>query len=127
MALYYLALSFLVAHELDAVTHEEWRLLFVLRDLPSANAAQAFVALHVPLLFVILWLSHHDREAVRRWTRRAVSGFLVVHAGLHFALSGEPLYDFHGVLSRTLIFSAGLLGAADVLVQLRQTRSTSTA
>ncbi len=59
MALYYIGLACLFTHELDAVTHSEWRLLFGLRDLPDPTAASAFVALHVPLFFLVLWLSHH--------------------------------------------------------------------
>lgn len=121
-ALYDLGLACLFTHELDAVTHSEWRLLFVLRSLPADVAASWFVALHVPLFFVILWLGHFPRAVVRRWTRRGVAAFLVVHAALHLGLASDPLYDFHGALSRGLILSAAACGLATLVVEVRAGR-----
>ena len=112
MPIYYLGLAFLVAHELDAVTHSEWRLLFGLRTLPDPPASSLFVSLHVPLFFAILWLSHHQRKWLRDGTRVVVAVFLVVHAVLHIGLSSAPQYTFHGVLSNTLILGAGASGIA---------------
>ena len=123
IALYYLGLASLFTHELDAVTHAEWRLLFVLRSMPNESAASLFVAIHIPLFFLILWLSHHQRDTVRRWTRRVVAGFLVVHAVLHFT-SSDPEYDFDGALSRALIGLAAACGIA-YLLTLRQRSSRS--
>lgn len=116
-ALYYLGLACLFTHELDAVTHSEWRLLFFLRSMPDAAASTFFVALHVPLFFGILWLSHHVRETVRHRARMVVAAFLFVHMVIHFSLSSTPEYEFHGVLSRALILSAGACGAAYLLAQ----------
>jgi len=119
VALYYLALAFLITHELDAVTHSEWRLLFVLRDLEEAIAAQAFVALHVPLLFAVLWYSHHTRRKIGYWTRVGVAAFLIVHMLVHFSLSGAPQYDFDGILSRILILSSGTFAGFYLISQWR--------
>jgi hypothetical protein len=118
-AVYYLGLACLFTHELDAVTHSEWRLLFILRSQPDGIASPWFVALHVPLFFAILWLSHFPREAVRKSTRLLVAAFLVVHAVLHVSLASNPDYEFHGTLSRTLIVSAAACGVAYVLSELR--------
>ncbi len=119
MILYYLAISFLVAHELDAVTHAEWRLLFVLRDLADPTAAQVFVALHVPMMFAILWLSHHANRTIAHRTRVVFSAFLILHAVVHFAMSETPEYDFHGILSRVLILFSALFGAAYLVTSSR--------
>lgn len=119
-ALYYLGLACLFTHELDAVTHSEWRLLFFLRDIPDPRASSIFVALHVPLFFGILWLSHDRRDRVRNTTRSAVAVFLAVHATLHLLLSRAPANEFHGPLSVALIGSAGALGIAYLLVRWRQ-------
>jgi Family of unknown function (DUF6713) len=124
-ALYYLGLACLFTHELDAVTHAEWRFLPILQNLPAASATPIFVALHVPLFFVVLWLSGHRREAVRSSTRIIIAAFLVIHAALHFSLSANPAYEFHGGLSRALIFSAGACGLAYLLVEWRSFRRTS--
>lgn len=110
VAFYHLGLACLFTHELDAVTHSEWRLMLLLRSLPDDTAAPVFVALHVPLFFGILWLSHHPRASVREPTRLVVAAFLAIHAVLHFSLSSNPLYGFHGTLSRSLILSAAACG-----------------
>lgn len=111
-ALYYLGLAFLFTHELDGVTHSEWRLLPGLSSLPDAQASFWFVALHVPLFFLVLWLSDHPKEVVRERVRALVASFFVLHALLHFALSARPENEFHGGLSHVLIVSAGVCGLA---------------
>jgi hypothetical protein len=116
-ALYFLGLACLFTHELDAVTHAEWRLFFILRTMPAASASSLFVALHVPLFFGILWLSSHRRVVVRRSARLVVAAFLVVHAALHFGFSSNPQYEFHGALSRVLILAAAACGMAYLVFQ----------
>ena len=118
--IYYLGLACLFTHELDAVTHSEWRLLVGLRSQPDETALPLFVVLHVPLFFFILWLSHFPREAVQRATRLFVAAFLVVHAVLHFTKASNPLDEFHGTLSRALIVSAAAFGIAYLGMELRR-------
>ncbi len=120
--LFHLGLAFLFTHELDAMTHSEWRLLFVLRSLPDAVAASWFVALHVPLFFAVLWLGHHPRDGLREATRRVVAAFFVVHGVLHLLLSSSPRYEFHGLLSSTLIVGAAVCGAGYGLARRRSGR-----
>ena len=118
-AVYYLGLSCLFTHELDAVTHSQWRLLVGLRSIPDATALPVFVSLHVPLFFFILWLSHHRRESVRDRSRLFFATFLVVHAVLHFINSSAPEYDFHGLLSNLLIGTAASCGAVYLALHSR--------
>jgi hypothetical protein len=113
--LYYLGLSLLAAHEMDAVRHAEWRLLYVLRDLGDAAAYPVFVALHVPLFYLFFWLSHHDNRKLRGRFRGLVALFLIVHAALHFRLSDAAAYDFEGVLANTLIYGAAACGLGYLL------------
>jgi hypothetical protein len=118
-AFYYLGLACLFTHELDAVTHAEWRLLFFLREMPGPEAESSFVSLHVPLFFLILWLSHHRDKRVRGYTRSIVAAFLGLHAVLHFINSSSPVSDFQGPLSIALIVSAGVSGIAYLLLRFR--------
>lgn len=110
--LFYLGLASLLTHELDAVTHSEWQLLPFLRALADEVASPLFVSMHVPLIFFVLWVSHHRKDSVRKMSRMVISGFLVLHAGLHSALLVTPDYAFDGVLSNVLILSAGAFGVA---------------
>ena len=107
--LFYFAFSALLAHELDAVHEHEWRLLFVLRAMPDENARRAFVLLHVPVVALLLWLTASPSEEVRIGTTTGLDLFMVVHAGLHWRLSGHPKYEFRTAHSRLLIYGAAAL------------------
>ncbi|MBD2231816.1 DUF6713 family protein [Phormidium tenue] len=122
--LFYLSFATLVAHELDAMTQAEWRLLFILNRLPEAIAEMAFVLVHIPLVAGLLWLTHNEAPAVRRWSRTAVAIFLVIHAGLHKRLDHSPLYTFDSNLSLGLIYGGGALGLLYLLTVLMTARQT---
>lgn len=114
--IYILAFSVLNAHELDAMSQHEWRLLLVLRDLPPDLAQSAFVFLHVPLVAIILWLTFNRSSAVTSWSRRAVCAFGIIHFGLHWHLHDHPAYTFHSWLSETLIVGYGVAGLLYLLL-----------
>lgn len=103
---YYLGLSALITHELDAVLNVEWRLLYHLRTLPDVTASAIFVAMHFPMFFFFLYFSNHQKPKIKTLFRTFVALFLVVHGALHFRLSDHELYQFEGVLSNLYIFSA---------------------
>ena len=119
-ALYCLGLSLLMTHELDAVRATEWKLLYVLRQMQDAKAFAWFVAIHVPLFFSILWLSHCPNRRVRWWFRAGAGAFLLVHAGLHWRLSADPAHAFTGTLSNTLIHGAGVAGLVFLILVFSQ-------
>lgn len=108
--LFYLGFATLMAHELDAMTQAEWRLLFILRRLPNATAEVAFVLVHIPLVAGLLWLTNNEAPGVKRWSRIAIAAFLAIHAALHKRLDHHPLYSFDSALSMGLIYGGGLLG-----------------
>lgn len=117
-----LGLGFISTHELDAVMQHEWRLLYILRSLPEALAANVFVAVHVPLFAVLVWLTHHPLPRWREGSRLALMGFLIIHVGLHLRLSGHVLYTFHSSLSKLLIFGGGVCGLLYLLTVLQAHR-----
>ncbi len=122
---YYLGVSLLFTHELDAVLHSEWKLLFVLRSLDGDVASSAFIVLHLPLFVLFFWLGHHVNDKVQQIFRLAVAAFLVIHALLHFSLSEEAAYEFHGALSNALIYSAAAAGLLYGFLAYRQKRQTT--
>lgn len=119
---FYLGLSFIATHELDAVTQQEWRMLYVLRSLAEPLARDLFVALHVPLFAVLVWITHHPSPRWREASRVALMAFLVVHVGLHWRLSDHALYSFHSPLSWALILGGGLCGLIYLALLLRESR-----
>ena len=125
-ALFNLGLATLSTHELDAVTQSEWHLLYILNNLPEQIAADTFVVLHVPLFTIIFWLGFNGNPKVREWTRIIFSLFLIIHAGLHKALENHPLYTFNSLISKCLIFGAGLIGLLYLIALIGETYSTKT-
>ena len=120
--LFYLGFSGFIAHELDAVLHAEWRLLFVLRSLPDSTASSVFILLHIPLVAIILWLGNHPKDRVQTVFRLSFSLFLVVHGGLHFWLSDAPANLFDGIDSKLLIYATSAFGLSYVVACIRQRR-----
>ena len=98
--------ALLLSHEVDAAWRGEWRILPVLRRLPDAVAARWFVALHVPLVLLLLHAVRDGGPA----EAAAWSAFAIVHALLHAFWPRTPAYDFDNLVSRCLIHGAAAAG-----------------
>lgn len=105
-----LGFATLITHELDAMTQSEWKLLFILKNLPEQIAPSVFVIIHIPLIATLLWLTNNKSEVIKNWSRIALSVFLIIHSGLHKLLENSPNYTFNSTLSLGLIYGGGLLG-----------------
>ena len=114
-----LGLAILLTHEMDAMTHTEWRVLPLTSWLPEGVAQVVFVVMHVPLYALLLWFCFHSRPSVRKAWRFGVGAFLIVHLGLHLLFSGHPHYTFSGPLSLSLIWGAAICGALYLLLRRR--------
>jgi hypothetical protein len=110
--LVHLMLAVLFTHELDAITQNEWRLLYVLQDLDEEQGRWWFVALHVPLFWALIALTHHAQIKLQRVSRISLAAFCIVHALLHLRLSYDPLSTFTTPLSWSLILGPAALGSA---------------
>jgi hypothetical protein len=107
---FHLGWALLLTHEIDAMAQHEWRLLYVLRDLPDTTAASWFIAMHVPLFWLLSWLFTHANSLVRERSRLGLAVFLIIHALMHKRLENDPLYTFNTPLSNGIIFGAALAG-----------------
>ncbi len=59
---FYLGLSLLLTHELDAIKQHEWRVFPGLTNFKDNFSYHIFVALHIPLFILILWYLCHPSE-----------------------------------------------------------------
>jgi hypothetical protein len=107
-----LMLAVLFTHELDAMTQSEWRLLYVLRSLSDEHGRWWFVAIHIPLFWMLIALTHHASTHVQHASRIGVAVFCIIHALLHWRLASDPLSTFSSPLSWILILGAAALGTA---------------
>lgn len=109
--LFGLCLATLLTHELDAVRGKEWRILPVFNALSDDTGRAAFIALHVPLFWLILMGCWSAEAETREFWRLIVAGFGPIHYGLHWLFREHPHYDFSSHLSKGLIIGYGVLGA----------------
>jgi hypothetical protein len=99
------AVTWLIIHELDAIHEREWRFFFMAISIEDETAYRIFVALHVPLLFFILW----NIQWV--WLQIPIDLFLIGHAGAHLALRNHRLIAFDTWFSWVWIGGGALIGA----------------
>ena len=108
---FYLGLGMLLTHEMDAMPNHEWRVLPILNSLPDATGEFAFLIAHVPIFAVLIAFVASLNIRTRELAQKLASGFLIVHAALHFVFSGHADYEFSSVTSSLLIYGAALCGA----------------
>ena len=123
--LLYLGFATIITHELDAIAQSEWKLLFILKNLPEQIAPSVFVVIHVPLIAALLWLTNNESEVIKNWSRIALATFLIIHSGLHKLLENSPNYTFNSTLSLGLIYGGGLIGLLYLIIVFVSWRSLS--
>lgn len=110
---FYLGMSFLLMHEMDAIRCKEWRIFPGLSLLDDSWGYRVFTLAHAPLC---AWaLMELSREDPSRFIR-GFDVFFLVHLGLHLVFLGHPRNEFKDGISWTLITGAALCGIADILM-----------
>ena len=112
-----LAVALLAVHEMDAMTHAEWRLLPVLGGMDDDTAREAFVFLHIPLYVGVFWAVF-----VSSWKQlagRLFSAATIAHAVAHLLLSGHEHYTFIAPIETITVYGAALAGLAHLALSFR--------
>lgn len=112
-----LIVSLFAVHEMDAMTHAEWRLLPILSDLPSEQARQLFLWLHIPLFAGMIWALFFANW--KRVAARIVCAALIIHAAAHFLLSGHELYTFTAPIETITVYGAAAISAGYLFLSFR--------
>lgn len=105
-----IGVSCLLLHELDAIHEREWRFFFMSVTLDDETAYRIFVALHLPLFFVILW------NVQQGWFQTLLDIFLIVHGGLHLLLRNHRLIAFDTWFSWIWIYGGALVGMIHLML-----------
>lgn len=108
---YWLMVAAFFTHELDAIKHHEWRVLPVLANLSDRVGEQIFIWLHIPLFFLVFWLSQFGADSV---FAIGLSAFAIAHVGLTWLLRNHPAYEYNSLSSWLLIGLTGLLGGLHI-------------
>ena len=75
--------------------------------------------LHLPILFAFFWFGSHANTVWRGRFRFCTALFLHAHACIHAYVSNAPAYTFDSMLSQILIFGAGGLCTAYLILAYR--------
>lgn len=111
---FFIGLSLVLIHEMDAITCSEWRILPGLSMLGEKAGYLVFVALHAPLYFFIL-ANLHTANALNVGLIRGLSIFFIAHFFAHLLLLRHPKNQFKSTLSWTIIFGCGMAGFLDLI------------
>jgi hypothetical protein len=116
---FFIGLTLLFLHEMDAIWQKEWRLFIFLSALEEENAYRVFTALHLPLYLLIFWgVWGGTKLELNPHFILGLNLFFMIHVGLHFLFRKHPHYLFHSHFSRFLIVGTGLCGLLDVTLHL---------
>ena len=108
---FYLGLALLFTHELDSMPNHEWRVLPFLGSLSDVTGEMTFLIAHIPIFALVIAFVASLNPKTRARARDIASGFLIVHALLHYLFSVNPAYEFSSPLSSILIYGAAICGA----------------
>jgi hypothetical protein len=117
MLSFYLALSFIFLHEMDAIRCKEWRIFPILKSLPDKLGMQLFILLHIPI-FIWLFYELSDISFITfNNFRRNLDVFLIIHVFMHLVVLNTKENQFKDWLSWLLILGAGFWGALDLMLK----------
>ena len=92
--LFFVVVSFLFVHELDAIRQREWRFFFAPMGIGDETAYRLFASLHAPLFVLLLVYAESPVFQL------GVDSFAIVHGLLHLGLRNHPLVEFDSWFSR---------------------------
>jgi hypothetical protein len=105
---FYLGLTFIMMHEMDAIRCKEWRIFPFLSYLNDELGFKVFIFTHIPLFFFIFYnlLNKGDNS-------RFIYGlnvFFIIHLVLHILFLKHKKNEFKDWISWTIIIGAGISG-----------------
>jgi hypothetical protein len=112
---FFLGLSFIFTHEMDAIKSREWTIFPLVARLDEKTGYFVFTALHVPLYFLLLWNLYRP-TGLNLSLIRGLDIFFIIHIFLHLLLLRHPKNQFKSVFSWVMILGAGVAGSFDLLV-----------
>jgi hypothetical protein len=107
---FFLGLSFILLHEMDAIRCHEWRIFPGLSLLSDRWGKILFIYLHLPLF---LWMFFEISELDTGF-RNGFNWFLIIHLILHLLFLMHRKNEFKDWISWSLIAGAALFAGIDL-------------
>lgn len=110
---FYLGLSFLTLHEMDAIRCKEWRIFPGLSLLSDKIGQVLFVFAHLPLFYFIFWQLTHSQDIEA--FMKGFNIFMIVHLLLHILFLKHKNNEFKDWISWSVIIGSSLCGIIDLM------------
>ncbi|GAA4279159.1 DUF6713 family protein [Aquimarina mytili] len=111
---FYLGLSLIMMHEMDAIRCKEWRIFPGLSMLSDKIGHIVFLFLHIPLFYFVFWKLTQSKDA--EVFIYGFNIFMIVHLVLHILFLKHKNNEFKDWISWSIIIGAGLCGIIDLLI-----------
>ncbi|MFN5458623.1 MAG: DUF6713 family protein [Bacteroidota bacterium] len=110
---FYLGLSFLTLHEMDAIRCKEWRIFPGLSLLSDKIGQVLFVFAHLPLFYFVFWQLTHSQDIVA--FMKGFNIFMIVHLLLHILFLKHKNNEFKDWISWSILIGSGLCGIINLM------------
>lgn len=110
---FYLGLSFLTLHEMDAIRCKEWRIFPGLSLLSDKIGQVLFVFAHLPLFYFIFWQLTYSQDI--KAFMKGFNIFMIVHLLLHILFLKHKNNEFKDWISWSVIIGSSLCGIIDLM------------
>lgn len=105
---FYLGISFILMHEMDAIRCKEWRIFPGLSLLDDKMGQTIFIFAHVPLFFIIFYFLENMAF------QKGLDIFLIIHCFLHILFLKHQKNEFKDWISWSIIILASIFGGLDL-------------
>jgi hypothetical protein len=109
---FYLAISFILMHEMDAIRCKEWRIFPLLSMLNDDLGFKVFMLAHIPL-FTLVFMGLN--QANNGQFIKGLNVFFIVHLGAHLLFLFHKKNEFKDWISWSIISGAALFGLLDLI------------
>ena len=106
--LYLISLILFILHEMDAVYHKEWNMLFILKDMKENNSYVVFLLAHLPIYLLLYYSLGSELGQI------IVTALLLIHAVVHYFFRKNQYNEFN-YLSNILIYFSSFLSIIGLL------------
>ena len=112
--LFFIGLSFLTVHEMDAIRCKEWLIFPGLSLLGNKIGHLVFILTHILLFSLLFYQLAYNSDNIG--FIQGFELFMIVHIGLHLLFLKHKKNEFKDWISWMLIIGAGLFGLADLMI-----------
>ncbi len=112
---FFVGLSFILVHEMDAIRCQEWTIFPLLSKLNEKMGYFVFTSIHIPLYLLLFW-GLCGQNGLNPNLIIGLDIFFIIHVFLHVLFLKHQKNQFTSMFSWIIILGAGIAGLIDIIV-----------